>query len=192
MTKAYYDMVAAEPSGDEAIDADIRFHRSILQAAHNALILQMGGLIGVGLLVSFRNFQPVVRRIPAAAQAGARCDRKPRSEARTRHDGSSAGCDLQLSRTRTRRLDREEQIAGIGLFPDADPAAATHAGFRVSASRVLLGNAAFMTRGAAAQTCSLQCSMNRPSRNPVGCMVILCLQITKQKTDQGMGGIINA
>jgi GntR family transcriptional regulator, galactonate operon transcriptional repressor len=53
MSKAYDDMVAAEPSSNEAIDADIRFHRSILQAAHNALILQMGGLLGVGLLVSF-------------------------------------------------------------------------------------------------------------------------------------------
>jgi GntR family galactonate operon transcriptional repressor len=53
MTKAYQDMVAAESSSEAAIDADIRFHRSILQAAHNALILQMGGLIGVGLMVSF-------------------------------------------------------------------------------------------------------------------------------------------
>lgn len=53
MSKAYDDMAAAEPSSNEAIDADIRFHRSILQAAHNALILQMGGLLSVGLLVSF-------------------------------------------------------------------------------------------------------------------------------------------
>jgi GntR family galactonate operon transcriptional repressor len=53
MTKAYQDMVAAESSSEAAIKADIRFHRSILQAAHNALILQMGGLIGVGLMVSF-------------------------------------------------------------------------------------------------------------------------------------------
>jgi len=53
MTKAYEDMAAAQASSDAAIDADIRFHRSILQATHNALILQMGGLIGVGLMVSF-------------------------------------------------------------------------------------------------------------------------------------------
>ena len=53
MAKAYADMAAAESSSDAAINADIRFHRSILQAAHNALILQMGGLIGVGLMVSF-------------------------------------------------------------------------------------------------------------------------------------------
>jgi DNA-binding FadR family transcriptional regulator len=53
MTKAYQDMVAAESSSDAAIEADIRFHRSILQATHNALIVQMGGLIGVGLMVSF-------------------------------------------------------------------------------------------------------------------------------------------
>jgi len=54
ITKAYSDMEAADPSAPAAIDADIRFHRGILQSAHNALILQMGGLIGVGLLVSFR------------------------------------------------------------------------------------------------------------------------------------------
>jgi GntR family galactonate operon transcriptional repressor len=53
MAKAYDDMAAAESSSDAAIDADIRFHRCILQATHNALILQMGGLISVGLLVSF-------------------------------------------------------------------------------------------------------------------------------------------
>jgi GntR family galactonate operon transcriptional repressor len=52
--KAFVDMEVAEPSGPEAIDADIRFHRGILQAAHNALIVQMGSLIGAGLLVSFR------------------------------------------------------------------------------------------------------------------------------------------
>ena len=36
------------------IEADLRFHRGILTAAHNDLIVQMGGVIGVGLLTSFR------------------------------------------------------------------------------------------------------------------------------------------
>jgi DNA-binding FadR family transcriptional regulator len=34
--------------------ADLDFHRAILSAAHNDLLLQMGKLIGVGLLVSYR------------------------------------------------------------------------------------------------------------------------------------------
>ena len=37
-----------------AIDADLAFHRRSSLPAHNALLLQMGSLIGVGLLVSYR------------------------------------------------------------------------------------------------------------------------------------------
>lgn len=40
--------------GDGAIEADLAFHRAILSAAHNDLLLQMGNLIGVGLLTSYR------------------------------------------------------------------------------------------------------------------------------------------
>ncbi len=47
-------MEAADQPGSEAIDADLRFHRAVLAAAHNDLILQMGNLIGVGLTVSYR------------------------------------------------------------------------------------------------------------------------------------------
>lgn len=54
LEQAYRDMVAADASSDDAIDADLRFHRAILAATHNDLVLQMGGLIGVGLFVSFR------------------------------------------------------------------------------------------------------------------------------------------
>jgi GntR family galactonate operon transcriptional repressor len=52
--KAYEAMEASQTTTDEAISADLLFHRSILAAGHNALLLQMGSLIGVGLLVSYR------------------------------------------------------------------------------------------------------------------------------------------
>ena len=51
---AYRDMQAARHDSEAAIDADIRFHRAILAAGHNDLLLQMGALISAGLLVSFR------------------------------------------------------------------------------------------------------------------------------------------
>ena len=51
---AYDAMEAAEEPGSEAIHADLRFHRAVLAAAHNDLLLQMGNLIGVGLTVSYR------------------------------------------------------------------------------------------------------------------------------------------
>lgn len=44
----------AATEGDEAIEADLAFHRAILAAAHNPLLLQMGNLIGIGLLTSYR------------------------------------------------------------------------------------------------------------------------------------------
>jgi len=47
-------MESASSSGDGAIEADLAFHRAILSAAHNDLLLQMGNLIGVGLLTSYR------------------------------------------------------------------------------------------------------------------------------------------
>jgi GntR family transcriptional regulator, galactonate operon transcriptional repressor len=51
---AFAAMEAADQPGNEAIDADLRFHRAVLAAAHNDLLLQMGNLIGVGLMVSYR------------------------------------------------------------------------------------------------------------------------------------------
>jgi DNA-binding FadR family transcriptional regulator len=51
---AYAVMEASDPSTTAAIEADLRFHRGILIASHNDLLLQMGNLIGVGLLVSYR------------------------------------------------------------------------------------------------------------------------------------------
>jgi len=51
---AFAKMEAADPKTDAAIASDLAFHRAILAAAHNALLLQMGSLIEVGLLVSYR------------------------------------------------------------------------------------------------------------------------------------------
>jgi len=54
ITAAYAAMEAADAPGNEAINADLRFHHAILAGAHNDLLLQMGNLIGVGLMVSYR------------------------------------------------------------------------------------------------------------------------------------------
>jgi len=54
ITQAHRDMQVAELGSDAAIDADIRFHRAILAAGHNDLLLQMGPVIAAGLQVSFR------------------------------------------------------------------------------------------------------------------------------------------
>ena len=54
MAQAFHDIETAEESSSGAIDADVRFHRSILNASHNELIMQMGALISVGLMISFR------------------------------------------------------------------------------------------------------------------------------------------
>ena len=51
---AYEGMETSKTTSDEAIEADLSFHRQILAAAHNPLLHQMGSLIGVGLLVSYR------------------------------------------------------------------------------------------------------------------------------------------
>jgi DNA-binding FadR family transcriptional regulator len=52
---AYADMEAADiPGNPSAIDADLRFHHGLLHCARNDLLLQMGNLIGVGLLVSHK------------------------------------------------------------------------------------------------------------------------------------------
>lgn len=54
LEQAYRAMEAVDHGSDAAIDADLRFHRAILAGSHNDLLLQMGGLISVGLLASFR------------------------------------------------------------------------------------------------------------------------------------------
>ena len=51
---AYADMQKAPNVSQSAIDADLSFHRAVLSAAHNELLTQMAGVIGAGLLTSFR------------------------------------------------------------------------------------------------------------------------------------------
>jgi DNA-binding FadR family transcriptional regulator len=76
MASAYAAMEAAEEPGPAAIEADLHFHRSILAGAHNDLLLQMGSLIGVGLMVSYRlssdsysRFRPMHRDVLDAIEA---------------------------------------------------------------------------------------------------------------------------
>ena len=59
---------------------DLRFHRGILAAGRNPLLLQMGNLISVGLLIShrfsresFAIFLPMHRKVMDEIKAGA-CD----------------------------------------------------------------------------------------------------------------------
>lgn len=54
LAAAHAEMQSTDHSGDAAIDADLRFHRQVLACTHNELLVQMGSVIGVGLLVSFR------------------------------------------------------------------------------------------------------------------------------------------
>ena len=54
IAQAYAAMAAADPAGGAAIEADLRFHQAILAAGRNDLLLQMGNLIGVGLVISYQ------------------------------------------------------------------------------------------------------------------------------------------
>jgi GntR family transcriptional regulator, galactonate operon transcriptional repressor len=69
MEKAYRDMVSAleGPIPDyDAFDlADMRFHRSILEACQNDILEQMSGIVFGALLVSFR----ATSRLPGTARA---------------------------------------------------------------------------------------------------------------------------
>ncbi len=82
---AFEAMETSKATTNEAIAADLLFHRSILAAGHNALLLQMGSLIGVGLLVSYRiskdpftvflgKHKDVLKAIQARKPVGARKD----------------------------------------------------------------------------------------------------------------------
>ena len=73
---AFAAMEDVEEPGNEAISADLRFHRALLAAAHNHLLLQMGNLIWAGLTVSHRLssdsyevFRPLHKEVLAAVAA---------------------------------------------------------------------------------------------------------------------------
>lgn len=52
--EAFEGMAQASQNNTPGIEADLRFHHGILAAGRNPLLLQMGNLIGVGLLISHR------------------------------------------------------------------------------------------------------------------------------------------
>jgi GntR family galactonate operon transcriptional repressor len=54
VAKAYDQMSKGAQVDGSGIAADLLFHRSILAASHNALLLQMGNLIAVGLDIAHR------------------------------------------------------------------------------------------------------------------------------------------
>lgn len=51
---AFHAMAEASQANAPGIEADLRFHHAILAAGQNPLLLQMGNLIGTGLLISHR------------------------------------------------------------------------------------------------------------------------------------------
>ena len=51
---AFAAMSEASRNMASGVEADLRFHRSILSASHNPLLLQMGNLIAVGLYIAHR------------------------------------------------------------------------------------------------------------------------------------------
>ncbi len=74
---AFREMVEASQANVPGIEADLRFHRGILAAGRNPLLLQMGNLIGVGLLIShrfspesFAIFLPLHRNVMEAIKGG--------------------------------------------------------------------------------------------------------------------------
>ncbi len=76
LEKAFHAMVEASEANVPGIEADLRFHRAILAAGSNALLLQMGNLISVGLSIShrfsreaFAIFLPLHRKVMEAIQA---------------------------------------------------------------------------------------------------------------------------
>ena len=76
IAEAFAEMSEASRKGLSGIEADLRFHRGILAASSNALLLQMGNLIGVGLHMShqmshesFAVFLPVHGKVLDAIRA---------------------------------------------------------------------------------------------------------------------------
>lgn len=73
---AFSEMLEASRTGVSGVDADLRFHRAILAAGQNALLLQMGNLIAVGLYIShkissesFTVFLPMHKKVLDAIRA---------------------------------------------------------------------------------------------------------------------------
>jgi DNA-binding FadR family transcriptional regulator len=76
ISEAFQEMSQASSSGVAGVEADLRFHRAILAAGKNALLLQMGNLIAVGLYIShqissdsFTVFLPLHEKVLDAIRA---------------------------------------------------------------------------------------------------------------------------
>ena len=79
---AFQAMVEASQANTPGIEADLRFHRGILAAGRNPLLLQMGNLISVGLLISHRFSRESFADLPADAPHGDGGDQGRRSRRR--------------------------------------------------------------------------------------------------------------
>ena len=67
ISAAFDAMTEASQSDVSGVEADLRFHRGILAACHNPLLLQMGNLISVGLLISHRFSREFFHHLSAEA-----------------------------------------------------------------------------------------------------------------------------
>ncbi len=75
--RAFLAMTEASQASQPGIEADLSFHRGILAAGRNPLLLQMGNLISVGLLIShrfsresFALFLPMHKKVMEAIKDG--------------------------------------------------------------------------------------------------------------------------
>ena len=162
-----------------AIEADLRFHRAILAGAHNDLLLQMGNLIGVGLMVSYRLssdsfavFLPLHKDVldaVAARDAEARARRhgaaprptrgrfSTRGSARPRRRATARAKDNAKARAAERRPDQER------IRPELQRSGAASKGARMAEdfpSFDLSGQVVLVTAAARGlgRACALACA----------------------------------
>jgi GntR family galactonate operon transcriptional repressor len=105
-------MIDAGNFGDSAVEADLRFHRALLVAAHNDLILPMEAVIETGLRTRDRLVHEEIHADPVPSHrklAGAIRRRAPnQAEAAMRELLAQADRDVQ------RALRRRQRTAGAG------------------------------------------------------------------------------
>lgn len=99
---ALQSMELADRAGEDALEADLAFHRAVLAGSGNVLLLQLGALVAVGLLMSFsisrETFKPFLKMHRHVYEAVAR------------RDGAKARKTMQELIVRTRRfLERAER-----------------------------------------------------------------------------------
>ena len=87
---AYAAMQATDHASDAAIDADLRFHRAVLDCSHNELLVQMGGRDRGRLAGQLPNLEPFVRTFATEARRGARGDPAARAGRSPHGDGATA------------------------------------------------------------------------------------------------------